>query len=86
MNGQQRKGLGVRIFFFFNSKAEAAENVTRTMKFGHLVSVNSYDLGTVRPNKLKCESLEKRRVYCRVMQRDWWLRHTKKIPQFLNWF
>ena len=48
--------------------------------------MNSYDLGTVRPNKLKCESLEKRRVYCRVMQRDWWLRHTKKIPQFLNWF
>lgn len=71
--------------FFFNSKAEAAENVTRTMKFGHLVSVNSYDLGTVRPNKLKCESSEKR-VYSRVMQRDWWLRHTQKntpVPELV---
>lgn len=65
---------------FFYSKAKAVENVTGTVKSGHLVSVNSYDQGTVSPNNLKCETLEKRKVYCRVMQRDWWLRHIKKSP------
>ena len=34
---------------------------------------------TVRPNKLKCQSLDRRKVYCRVMQRDRWLMPPQKL-------
>ena len=35
---------------------------------------------TVRPNKLKCQSLDRRKVYCRVMRRDRWLMPPPKTP------
>lgn len=45
---------------FFYSKEKAVENVTGTVKSGHLVSVNSYDQARVSPNNLKCETLEEK--------------------------
>ena len=35
----------------------------------------------VRPNKLKCWSLEQRKVYCKAMQRDE-VAHALKSPEF----
>ena len=35
-----------------------------------IVNTSSCAGHTVRPNKLKCRSLEQRKVYCKAMQRD----------------